>query len=1858
MRGTLLSIFMFAFLIRFNGVYGQVIDPQLPTPEQVARKMFVVDSLNALARTAETSQAAYAKTAVTSANSDCQNAISICTNTYSTTASYDDYGFIQDLPTTTCLLSREQKTVWYIFTVQNSGSFTFTINTLKDYDFALYNITTSSCANINNGTLAPVRCNFSATYGNTGLTLPVAGGSLSYSASQPPFMPGINVTAGETYVLVLDNFTLDATGYTITFGGAGGGGGTAQIFDNVKPLVASSGYNCATNTIRLNFNEPVKCSSVIPANFAITANPGGWSIASVTPVSCGGGASYTTAADITLTPGTGNGVLSLQAQNVADKCDNTLNPVTTSFNVVAPFTITGGAICIGNNITINGPAMPAGYTYLWSNGATTQNITVSPATTTTYTVTVTAPGTGCTRSANATVNTTPTPVVDATPSTVQVCPAGTSNVTATSTVDGSPCPDCIYEWVLVSGGPIPPPLTVGPAANSTKTLPVGVYQVRSTKNGCLSTYKTITITQAVPNPTTPSCDVIYVTPTGTGTGLEKTSPTNIQNALSLATCRNVVIKMQTGDYTINEPLNVNSFVTIEGGFDPGFTQKRANFNPGFCTRIIRTAGIVDNAWAAGGYTASDPSGGTAPRVTIIRVASGATGFRFQDLRLEISTDAAAGSRITHYGIYLGNGAGNYNIVRCFINTQRGANGVNGTHGTNWDGSSAGGANYWNGTAVVGTIPGPAAINGATVVSGSTGGAGGGPAGAPRSGGSGGNGGTSGCSPGANGIGGRDHLGNLIANFGTGGPCATGGLLSWACNGGCDDNPANRGNNGTAGADGANGANGTNGGPASYTAGFFVPGTNGGNGTLGNHGTGGGGGGGGGRDNSWCGSDNGMGGGGGGQGGERATAAGTGAIAGGGSFGIYRYNNGAGGNVRDCQFSTGIAAGSAGTGGRGGLGQNGGNGGTGGPACDGGRGGNGGAGGRGGHSGVGGNAAAGQTANVYSDGGTALVTNTTLNLTGQPQIIVANINCTQLPISMQRTSGPVTWQSAGTGTTAPAFPTGSLGTINTTYGAGQTGRKTIVNDAGAQTYTDFHNILIDPPSVGIALASPTAVCSNESFIVSSSVQGTPGMRYRWFEVSVSPNLNRATPATLPTTWNTNSSQTFTYTNTSTTLVGTVVLECELESECCGILTPRPQVTITVNPIPAVPTISGVTICPTNSVTLTPTAPIGVNFRWTTHPADAPLAIGGSYTTPLLSSSTVYRVRTIGPSGCESNFTTVTVTVNPTPIPTGIPASRCGAGSVTLGVVPVPGAEAYIWHSGSCAGPIVQNSLSTTYTTPTLVTTTNYYVQVKMPGCDPSACATVTATITGAPTNPIVWSGAISNDWHTVGNWVGGCLPTCADNVLFPTVGVINEPRILANQIANCRNITIQSGRTLRFDLKSVLRVCGNWQQDAGANLVMFSGPTGQGAVHFVGSTAQTVKIDQPGTQFNEVVISNSMAMTGAPHIQLLNTSAENLRIRTDGSITFVNGVVQTQFPRMIDVENSAIASVTGHNINSYVWGTIRRSISAAGGSYDFPVGDNHEAALVGNKGYQLANINFTTATSVGTLTANFTPVPQSGPNPTNECGNDGYDNFLDNGYWTITAAGAPVGDYNTTLYNRNYTPAGMSWTVQKRNPGPWSLVGDCDVTSTAAVTKRNNMTGFSDFATAYDITPYPVELLHLTARPNGNHILLEWQTASERNNRGYYIARSTNGTNFQLLNPDEIIPGRNIPNQRYVFADRGVEAGIRYYYQLHQTDMDGSVHYSAIVEAMLAKEIGGMTARFYPNPTTGQLTLNYNIPSLEKLQLKLTNMAGQVVWQQHYTPNSYAGEIEIDLSGLAAGTYQAEVRSGESVIYEKIVRITR
>jgi len=303
---------------------------------------------------------------------DCQGAIPVCGLTFQQNQPLLGTGNVPNEvnASISCLGAGEKNSAWYTFTTQTAGNVSFTItpnDPTNDYDWAVFNLTNASCAQIYTNPALQVSCNFVQWTGPTGAN----GGPL------PQNNPVIPVGAGETYVVIVTNFSnSNQQGYTLDFSAS-----TAQIFDNVPPTLTgvAQPVPCNTDNITVTFSENVRCADLTPATFTVSGPDGAHNVTAVYSPNCAAGAAHTSSVKLTFSPelsATGTYTVTLN-QPVGDLCGNTLMPgATLTFNhasITVDNVFSTLADCQQNNgsagIAVSGGAPPL--TYAWTPGGQT-----------------------------------------------------------------------------------------------------------------------------------------------------------------------------------------------------------------------------------------------------------------------------------------------------------------------------------------------------------------------------------------------------------------------------------------------------------------------------------------------------------------------------------------------------------------------------------------------------------------------------------------------------------------------------------------------------------------------------------------------------------------------------------------------------------------------------------------------------------------------------------------------------------------------------------------------------------------------------------------------------------------------------------------------------------------------------------------------------------------------------------------------------------------------------------------------------------------------------------------------------------------------------------------------------------------------------------------------------------------------------------------------------------------------------------------------------------------------------------------------------------------------------------------------
>lgn len=180
---------------------------------------------------------------------------------------------------------------------------------------------------------------------------------------------------------------------------------------------------------------------------------------------------------------------------------------------------------------------------------------------------------------------------------------------------------------------------------------------------------------------------------------------------------------------------------------------------------------------------------------------------------------------------------------------------------------------------------------------------------------------------------------------------------------------------------------------------------------------------------------------------------------------------------------------------------------------------------------------------------------------------------------------------------------------------------------------------------------------------------------------------------------------------------------------------------------------------------------------------------------------------------------------------------------------------------------------------------------------------------------------------------------------------------------------------------------------------------------------------------------------------------------------------------------------------------------------------------------------------------------------------------------------------------------------------------------------------------------PVEFIDFKAVAQQKSILLDWQTATEYNNAGFNIERSTDGRRFEKI---AFVPGAENSEtvQEYEFEDLTARKGTLYYYRLKQIDFSGHFEYSEIVTAKLNGGIAG--GDFYPNPSTGEVSIDLETAQTGDWEISVFDVAGkQLYFERRSIPEGLSTQV-LDLHQLEAGAYFVKLESANERLYKKVV----
>ncbi len=523
------------------------------------------------------------------------------------------------------------------------------------------------------------------------------------------------------------------------------------------------------------------------------------------------------------------------------------------------------------------------------------------------------------------------------------------------------------------------------------------------------------------------------------------------------------------------------------------------------------------------------------------------------------------------------------------------------------------------------------------------------------------------------------------------------------------------------------------------------------------------------------------------------------------------------------------------------------------------------------------------------------------------------------------------------------------------------------------------------------------------------------------------------------------------------------------------------------------------------------------------------------------------------------------------------------------------------------------------------------------------------VSGASFNMSGFTSSLSN-YGTFINNSGGTVTTTMtfsgvanqSGGIFTNNGTVNHVGVFQNYSGSTLNnnatfngtasagaIINQSGGTLNLNTGSTLTAfctftnSGTLNLNSGGILVLKKTPAVWPAGTFNWNSGSTVKIDGP--EFN---LESGITLTVESGRTLQVIGPGYVRVKA-GATLIVNGTqIHTGGTASLIIRAGATLVVNGTlNTNTALvtmLGTLKGSNGTLVQSVQFEIGS------VLAPGSSPGMLNVTSSSSLfdatylceinGTGTGQFDQYASGGTvflsnTRTTLTVTLGYTPIAGDAFAIITGT-SRVGTFMTT--NLPSLPAGLAWTLQYNTNNVTLLVANA----------------------------LPVELTQFKARIEGFATRLDWTTATETNNKGFFIERSADGARWQTLG-FVAGQGNSIASVSYSFLDEKPLPGINYY-RLLQVDFDGRETFSAIVPVTLEDWPGKLS--IYPNPVAagGECLITYPFNDEEATaSLRVLDATGRQVAVS-------ADAKHLNTNDLQPGVYWLEVRSDLGYSVGKVV----
>ena len=414
--------------------------------------------------------------------------------------------------------------------------------------------------------------------------------------------------------------------------------------------------------------------------------------------------------------------------------------------------------------------------------------------------------------------------------------------------------------------------------------------------------------------------------------------------------------------------------------------------------------------------------------------------------------------------------------------------------------------------------------------------------------------------------------------------------------------------------------------------------------------------------------------------------------------------------------------------------------------------------------------------------------------------------------------------------------------------------------------------------------------------------------------------------------------------------------------------------------------------------------------------------------------------------------------------------------------------------------------------------------------------------------------------------------------------------------------------------------------------------------FNGYTTQKTGTGLPSRILGSLTIDNStMLLNGGVLL--------SKRTTIPGTLYLNRGKLLTTVQSPLVIPHTGLTLPEGGKPNSFVDGELVKTGLDNGKEFIFPLGNKDKWARLG--------ITYFNTTPTDTVKATYF---KNDPGLSNSTAHDtSLHHISSKEYWMLKKTGtlqhARIKLYwESGNYSGIYTAKSQEVLLARADTSGmlcrWQrestdlIINGSALQGNVSAYTEIHSTNLFTFGSLYGINPLPIELLSFSGTGSGKGNILNWVTASEKNNRYFNIQRSVDGNQFTTLGQ---VNGKGNSNTltHYTYFDSLLSNSL-IYYRLKQVDTDGDYTYSSIIKIELVNT-EGRELIVYPNPAYADIHI---LTDPVVASISIYNVLGKKLMEEISTPDVHEHLFKPDVDGIYF--IRAITRDGR-IITKKLIK---